>query len=136
MSLSRTNNGVLGVDGRVVAEREVASMSNPDEDTSLLVKRRIIKRKGTVGERKSRGYSSDGVIPEKSGGVASNSRDFNSLMIKGGSGGKPKIIWPQAKEWNPFPNDNKYKTTCNMLIPIYKREKRNEKVFTSVRVDT
>ena len=128
MSLSRTNNGVLGVDGRVVAEREVASMSNPDEDTSLLVKRRIVKRKGTVGERKSRGYSSDGVIPEKSGGVASNSRDFNSLMIKGGSGGKLRIIWPKAKKWNHFPSgNNEYKTTYNMLIPVHERRKRNEK---------
>ena len=57
-------------------------------------------------------------------------------MIKGGSGGKPRIIWPKAKEWHHFPNDNKYKTTYNMLLPVHEREKRNEKAFTSVRVDT
>ena len=35
-----------------------------------------------------------------------------------------------------FPNDNKYKTTYTMLLPVHEREKRNEKAFTSVRVDT
>ena len=112
-------------------------MSNSDEGTSE-VKPRTIKPNGSTSERKSRRYCnySDGVISEKSGIVVSNSRDFNSLMIKGGSGGKPKIIWPQAKEWNPFPNDNKYKTTYTMLLPVHEREKRNEKAFASVRVDT
>ena len=137
MSLSRTKSGLLNVFGIVVAEREVAPMSNPDEDTSA-VKRRTIKPKSAVSERKSRRHCncSDGVISEKRVVVASNSRDLNSLMIQGGSGGKPRIFWPKTKEWNYFPNDNKYKTTCNMLIPIHKREKRNEEVFTSVRVDT
>ena len=66
MSLSRTNGGLLGAGGLIVAEREIAPMSNPGEDTSL-VKRRTIKTMGAVSERKSRRRCnfSDGVIPEK-----------------------------------------------------------------------
>ena len=138
MSLPRTNGRLLGAGKLIVAEREVAPMSNPDGDVSL-IKRRTFKPRGAVSERKSRRYfcnCSDGFLPKKSTGVVSNSRAFNSLMIKGGSGGRQRINFPQTKEWNYFPNDNKYKTICNMLIPIYKREKRNEKLFTSVRVDT
>ena len=126
------------MDGLVVAEREVAPMSNPDEDVSL-IKRRTFKPRGVVSERKSRRYfcnCSDGFLPKKSTVVVSNSRAFNSLMIKGGCGGRQRINFPQTKEWNYFPNDNKYKTTYNMLLPVHEREKRNENTFTSVNVNT
>ena len=48
--MSRTNGGLLSVGGLVVLEREVAPMSNPDEDTSV-VKRRTIKPKSAVSEK-------------------------------------------------------------------------------------
>ena len=97
MSLSKINGGLLDVGGLVVAERErereVAPMRNQDEDTSK-VKHRTIKPKGATVERKSRRHCnySDGVISEKNVVVSSNSIDFNLLMIKGGSGKKPRII--------------------------------------------
>ena len=56
--MSWTNGRLLGVDGLVVAEGKVTPMSNPDEVTCGIVKRRTIKPKGTVGERKSRRRSS------------------------------------------------------------------------------
>ena len=66
MPLYRTNGGLLDAGGLIVAEREVAPMSNPDEDTSL-VKHRTIKPKGAVSERKFRRHCncSDVGIPEK-----------------------------------------------------------------------
>ena len=66
MSLPRTNGRLLGAGKLIVAEREVAPMSNPDEDI-YLVKQRTIKPKGTVSERKLRRHCncSDGGIPEK-----------------------------------------------------------------------
>ena len=50
--MSRTNGGLLGGGGLVVSEREIATMSNPDEDITL--ERRTIKPKGDVSEMKSR----------------------------------------------------------------------------------
>ena len=112
-------------------------MRNQDEDTSK-VKHRTIKPKGATVERKSRRHCnySDGVISEKNVVVSSNSIDFNLLMIKGGSGKKPRIIWPKAKEWSHFLSANNDKNTYKMLLPVHEREKRNEKSFTTVRVGT
>ena len=98
--MSRTNGGLLGVGGRVVLEREVAPMSNSDEDTSV-IKRWTIQAKGAASERKSRRHSKcDVVIPEPRVAVASNTRDFNLLMVKGGNGGRQRIKFPKTKEWN------------------------------------
>ena len=89
--MSRTNGGLLGVGGLVGLEREVVPMSNPDEDTSV-VKRWTIQVKGAASKRKSRRYSNcDVVIPEPVVAVASNTRDFNSLMVKGGHGRRQRI---------------------------------------------
>ena len=89
--MSRTNGGLLGMGGLVVLEREVVPMSNPDEDTSV-IKRRTIQAKGADSERKSRRHCNcDVVIPEPIVDVASNTRDFNSLMAKGGHGGRQNI---------------------------------------------
>ena len=81
--MSRTNGGLLSVGGLEVLEREVAPMINPDEDTSgLKRKRRIIKAKGAASERKSRrNCNCDAVIHGLSNDVASNKRDYNSLMV-------------------------------------------------------
>ena len=87
----RTNGRLLGVDGLVMLEREVAPMRNSDEDTSV-VKRRTIQAKGADSKRKSRRHCNcDVVIPEPIVDVASNTRDFNSLMVKGGHGGRQRI---------------------------------------------
>ena len=84
----RTNGGLLGVSGLVVLDREVAPMSNPDEDT-YVVKRRTIQAKGAASERKSRKHCNcDVVIPEPIVDVASNISYFNSLMVKGGHSGR------------------------------------------------
>ena len=89
--MSRTNGGLLGMGGIVGLEREVAPMSNPDEDTSV-VKRWTIQAKGAASKRKSRRYCNcDEVSPEPIVDVASNTRDFNSLMAKGGHGGRQNI---------------------------------------------
>ena len=106
-------------------------MSNPDEDASV-VKRRTIHAKGATSERKSRRHSNcDVVIPEPIDDVVSNTRDFNSLMVKGGHGGRQRIKFPMTKEWNHFQN-NKYKTTYCKLLHVHERIKRNENAFTSV----
>ena len=52
--MSWTNGGLLGVGGLEGVDGEVDPMRNPDEDTSIIAKRRIIKPKGTVCEKKSR----------------------------------------------------------------------------------
>ena len=134
--MSRTNGGLLGVGGLEVLEREVAPMINPDEDTSGL-KRRTIKKKGAVSERKSRrNCNRDVVIPGPVNDVAFNKRDYNSLMVKGGSGGKQRLVeFPKTKEWNHFPN-TKYKTTYCKLLPVQERIKSNENAFTSVLEDS
>ena len=131
-----TNGGLLGVGGLEVLEREVAPMINPDEDTSGL-KRRTIKAKGAASERKSRrNCNRDVVIPGPVNDVAFNKRDYNSLMVKGGSGGKQRLVeFPKTKEWNHFPN-TKYKTTYCKLLPVQERIKSNENAFTSVLEDS
>ena len=62
----------------VVAEREGAPMSNPDED-AYLVKRRTIKPKGAVSERKSRRHCNccDGFLPEKKTLLLSPTREHS-----------------------------------------------------------
>ena len=133
--MSRTNSGLLGMGGLVVLEREIAPMSNPDEDTSV-VKRQTIQAKGAASERKSiRHCNCDVVIPEPIVDVVSNTRDVNSLMVQGGHGGRQRIKFPKTKEWNHFPN-SKYKTTHCKLLHVHERIKRNENAFTSVREDT
>ena len=134
--MSRTNGGLLGVGGLVGKKREVAPMINPDEDTSVLKrKRRTIKAKGAASERKSRrNCNCDVVIHGSSNDVASNKRDYNSLMVKGGSGGKQRLVeFPKTKEWNYFPdtNNNDVTTYCK-LLPVQERIKRNENAFKSV----
>ena len=52
--MSWTNGGLLGVGGLERVDEEVDPMRNPDEDTFIIVKRRTIKPKGTVCEKKSR----------------------------------------------------------------------------------
>ena len=100
-------------------------MINPDEDTSGL-KRRTIKKKGAASERKSRrNCNHDVVIPGPVNDVAFNKRDYNSLMVKGGSGGKQRLVeFPKTKEWNHFPN-TEYKTTYCKLLPVQERIKSN-----------
>ena len=120
--MSRTNGGLLGVGGLVGLQREVAPMSNPDEDTSA-VKRWTIQAKGAASKRKyRRHYNCDIVIPEPVVAVASNTRDFNSLMVKGGHSGRQRIKFPKTKKWNHFPY-NKYKTTYCKLLPVHERIK-------------
>ena len=116
-------------------EREVDPMSNPGEDTSVL-KWRTIQAKKAASERKSRRHCNcDVVVPEPIVDVATNTRYFNSLMVKGWHGGRQRIKFPKTKEWNHFPN-SKYKTTYCKLLPVHERIKRNENAFTSVREDT
>ena len=127
MSLSRTKSGLLGVFGIVVAEREVAPMSNPDEDTSV-VKRWTIQAKGAASKRKSRMHCNcDLVNPEPIVAVASNTRYFNSLMVKGGHSGRQRIKFPKTKKWNHFPY-NKYKTTYCKLLPVHERIKELKRI--------
>ena len=77
--------------GLVVLKREVAPISNPEEDASV-VKRRTIQAKGAASERKSRMHCNcDLVNPEPIIADASNTRDFNSLMAKGGHGGRQNV---------------------------------------------
>ena len=118
--MSRTNGRLLGVGGK---------------DTSV-VKRRTIQTKGAAIERKSRRYfNCDVVIPEPIIAVASNTRDFNLLMVKGGHGGRQRTKFPKTKKLNHFPN-SKYKTAYCKLLPVHERIKRNKNAFISVRDDT
>ena len=134
--MSRTDGRLFDVGGLEVLEREVAPMINSDEDTSGL-KRKTIKAKGAASERKARrNCNRDVVIPGPVNDVAFNKRDYNSLMVKGGSGGKQILVeFPKTKEWNHFPN-TKYKTIYCKLLPVQERIKSNENAFTSVLDDS
>ena len=134
--MSRTDGRLFDVDGLEVLEREVAPMINSDEDTSCL-KKRTIKKKGAASERKlRRNCNHDVVIPGPVNDVAFNKRDYNSFMVKGGSGGKKRLVqFPKTKEWNHFPN-TEYKTTYCKLPPVQERIKSNENEFTSVLEDS
>ena len=97
-------------------------------------KRRTIKANGAASERKSRrNCNCDVVIHGSSNDVASNKRYYNSLIVKGGSGGKQRLVeFPKTKEWNYFPNTNNNVTTYCKLLPVQERIKRNENAFKSV----
>ena len=56
-------------------------------------------------------------------------------MLKGGSGRKVRSKYSKTEEWNRCPSVNRHVPTFNKLLPIYEREKRNERAFTSVRVE-
>ena len=117
--MSGSHGGLLGVGELGGLEREIDPMINLDEDTS--VKRRTIKLKEAISERKFRRQSHEDVVAEEIIVVGSNSRDFNLLMLIGGSGGKYRSKYPKTKEGNHFPCANKHVSTFNKLLPICER---------------
>ena len=107
--MSWSNGGLLVVVRIVQIEREVAPMVNLDEDTSTIVKRRTIKPKGTVIEKKSRRLSSEGIFAEESIFFAFNSRDFNSLILSAGHGGKNRYTNSKPKIMTIILRSTKYR---------------------------
>lgn len=94
--MSRTHGRLLWVDGFRSVKSDVAPMNYLDVEIS--VKRRHIKPKGIIGEKKSRRQPREDNIAEKNAISDSNTRTLKALMIKVGSSEKLRSNNPETKE--------------------------------------
>ena len=120
--MSGTHGWLLGVGGLV--ESEVVPKNYPVVVTSL--KRRKIKPKGGIADRKSRRSSGQNIVALDNP-INSTSKELKLLQMEG-NGDRHK---GEISEWDHFPTS--VQTTLQYLkLSGSERERTNRKAFTSV----